>query len=369
MRPVTPRGFRDVLPAEAAERSEVTDELGRVFSSWGYDLVETPVLEDYETLAAGAGALEDTAFRVFDVDGRLLALRPDMTVPIARLVAARTRADARITRLRYRADVFREHESLRGQARQFNQVGVELIGTCGYAADAEVIGVLVEALEAIGLADFRIAIGDVAVLSALVDAAGGDDDWRDAVFAAAHARNLVALDRLGGQPGLAAGVGELLGKLVRTRGDAAAIEAARALLARVGRAEVLDGLASTVALLEGAGLGGRLIVDFGVMRDFGYYTGLVLEAYAPGLGVPLGGGGRYDGLLGKYGVAQPAAGFALGVERLIIALAEQSTPLASPKAPVSVAGDPAAAFAEAKRRRSDGERVAIDHASTAEERA
>jgi ATP phosphoribosyltransferase regulatory subunit len=98
-----------------------------VFAAWGYGLVETPVVEDLSALEAAAGSLEGTAFRLIDLDGRLLALRPDMTVPIARLVASRLSASEGPHRFRYAAEVFREHESLRGQSRQFTQVGVELV--------------------------------------------------------------------------------------------------------------------------------------------------------------------------------------------------------------------------------------------------
>ena len=139
------------MPLEAAEREVLERRLGDVFSAWGYGLVETPVVERLDALEAAAGPLEGTAFRLVDLDGRLLALRPEMTVPIARLVASRMAEQPGPHRLRYAADVFREHESLRGQARQFTQVGVELLGASGPAADAEVVALLVEALAAAGL--------------------------------------------------------------------------------------------------------------------------------------------------------------------------------------------------------------------------
>ncbi len=101
------------------------------------------------------------------------------------------------------------------------------------------------------------------------------------------------------------------------------------------------------------------MIDFGVMRDFDYYTGLVFEAYAPGLGVPLGGGGRYDEALGRLGASRPAAGFAIGLERLMIALAESGAEIEGPAEPARQAGPAAEAFAEAARRRRSGERVAL----------
>lgn len=359
MRPVTPRGFRDVLPREAAERETLAAAAATVFSAWGYDRVETPVVEVYETLEAAAGDLEGTAFRLFDVDGRLLALRPDMTVPIARLVAARMSDQPGAKRFRYAAEVFREHESLRGQARQFAQLGIELVDASGPAADAEVIAVLVEALAACGLSGFTVALGDVAVLSALLEVSGCDECWRDEVFSAVHDSNLVELDRLSRADGVAEEVGSALREVVRTRGRLEAIEACGAVMRRFGREDVLGELAATWELLEAAGVAGSVVVDFSVMRSFDYYTGLVFEAYAPGLGLPLGGGGRYDAVLARYGAPAPAAGFALGLERLTIALSEQGSAPSETAAPLVVGGEPAAAFAEAARRRAVGERVAL----------
>lgn len=369
MRPVTPRGFRDVLPAEAAERESVTAAVSAVFSAWGYERVETPVVEVYDTLRAAAGELEGTAFRLFDVDGRLLALRPDMTVPIARLVASRMAEQPGPHRFRYSAEVFREHESLRGQARQFTQLGIELVGAAGPVADAEAIAVLVEALDACGLADFTVALGDVAVLSAIVGVAGGDEPWSAAVFSAAHERNLVSLDRLSRQDGIAEEAGRALREVVRTRGGAEAVAACRALIAGLGSAEVLDELAETWRLLEAAGVAERVVVDFGVMRGFDYYTGLVFDAYAPGLGLPVAGGGRYDAVLARYGASSPAAGFAIGLERLTIALAEQAGGaglLGGVDAGALVGGDAERAFAEAARLRASGERATLAAGLTGE---
>lgn len=366
MRPVTPRGFRDVLPREAAEREVLRRDVANVFALWGYEPIETPVVEVYDTLAAAAGDLDGTAFRLSDVDGTMLALRPDMTMPVARLVAARMSSDSGVKRFRYAAEVFREHESLRGQARQFTQLGVELVGAGGPAVDAEVVSVLVEALAASGLADFTVAVGDVAVLLALLEAAGGDAAWRSQVLSAAHDRNVVAFDELTRAEDVAAEAGEALRTVIRIRGGAEAIAHCREVVAPFGCGAVLDELAATWGLLECAGVTGHVVVDFGVLRSFDYYTGLVFEAYAPGLGVALGGGGRYDSVLASYGAPSPAAGFALGLERVSIALSEQGVdPSPEPVAAV-VGGEPSAAFAEAARRRAAGERVILAAGETGE---
>lgn len=359
MRPVTPRGFRDCLPREALERERLVRRANDVFDRWGYDPIETPVLEVYETLVTAAGDLEGTAFRLFDSDGRLLALRPDMTMPIARVVSSRLGDEPGARRFRYAGQVFREHESLRGQSRQFTQVGVELVGAGGPYADAEVVSVIVETLSSCGLESFTVAVGDVAVLRAVLGAASAGPDWERSVLAAVHRRDLVSFDRLSREAGVPVVAGEALRSLVRLRGGSEAIGAAANLLESVGVGGVLDDLAATWSVLEASGAADRVRVDFGVMRDFDYYTGIVLEVLAPGIGLPVGGGGRYDDALAAFGTPMPAAGFALGLERLTIALAEQGADFGETPELVLVGGEPLAAFAEAAERRAAGERVSL----------
>jgi ATP phosphoribosyltransferase regulatory subunit len=358
---VTPRGFRDVLFDEAREREVVVGAMTAALAAWGYEPVETPVVEEYGTLQAGTGGeLDRTAFRLFDLDGSLLALRPEMTVPIARVVASRLTDTPGPHRIRYAADVFREYASLRGQARQFTQVGIELVGARGPAADVEVVLLLIAALEAAGLTSFLVGIGTAEVLRALVDRAGGPAGWRDAAIAAAQSRNLVELDRLASRDDLDPALAEALRDVPRTRGGREALERCDALARACGCSEVLADLRETWTTLEALGATDRLQLDFGIMRSFGYYTGMQLEAYAPGLGLPLAGGGRYDGPLAAFGRPAPAAGFALGLERVMIALAEQGrTPRLEPLDALVGGSEPVAVFRAAARLRDAGWRVRV----------
>lgn len=360
MRPVTPRGFRDVLPQEAAEREALTRAMSDVMASWGYGSVETPVVEQYPTLEAGAGgAIAGEVFRLFDADGGLLALRPEMTVPIGRLVATRFAGETGPFRLRYSADVFREQASMRGQSRQFTQVGLEFVGAGGAAADAEVVAVLVESLRATGLASFVVGVGTVAVLRAILGTAAMPAEWSQSVLAAAHDRNLVGIDELASAPGVPEQVTRALREVPRIRGDRGAIARCRVAASGCGADAALDELDEMWALLESAGVADAVSADFGIMRSFDYYTGMVLEVYAPGLGLTLGGGGRYDGLLAEFGAPAQAAGFAVGLERLHIALAEQRVEIAVPALDAVIGGDAADAFAAGARLRAAGWRVRL----------
>lgn len=361
MQPALPRGFRDVLFDEAREREAVVSAVSTLFSAWGYDPVETPLVEEYRTLEAGAGeGLERSAFRLFDLDGSLLALRPEMTVPIARVAASRLAGSPGPHRIRYASEVFREHASLRGQARQFTQVGVELIGSHGAAADAEMVLLLIGAIEAAGLESYLVGIGTAEVLRALFERAGGPAEWREAAIAAAQSRNLVEIDRLAAREDLAPEVARALREVPRTRGGRTALVRCRELAQACGCGGALDTLDETWGILEELGVAERVQLDFGIMRSFSYYTGLQLEAYAPGLGLPLAGGGRYDSVLSVYGNPAPAAGFALGLERVMIALAEQDrSPALEPLDAVIGGARSAEVFRAAASLREAGWRVRI----------
>ena len=368
MIPVTPRGFKDVLPDEARWRESITTNAQRVLSSWGYAPIETPTLEVLEVLEQG-GQLTQTPFRLFDSDGALLVLRPDVTLPIARMVASRLESISDPLRFRYVQPVFREEESLRGQAREFTQIGVESIGLAGAAADAEVILLLVEALKACGLKEFTVAFCTVGVLRDLLDAclrAGGVDEvWRSTVLAACHESNLVAVEQLARDERIDPCYGAALRGLLDVRGGREAIETCKALVEPLDCVDGLDVLAQTYDIIDRLGAADFVTVDFSVMSAFDYYTGLVFEAYAPGLGVPLGSGGRYDRMLEAYGASAPAAGFAFGLERVMHALLEQDVAVdTAGMKPASVEvvideADPFPAFEEAARLREAGNRVVL----------
>jgi ATP phosphoribosyltransferase regulatory subunit len=359
MRPVTPRGYRDVLALEAAERDALVARMSACLDSWGYEYVETPVVENVATLeAATGGPLSSDVFRLFDSDGSLLALRPEMTVPIARLVATRLDGTAGPHRLRYSGRVFRDQPSLQGQPREFMQVGVELVGSNGPASDAEVIGLMADALESAGLREYTVGVGTVAVLRALIEAAEMNADWNSQVYASAHDRNLVAIGELAETPGVPADVSTALKIVPGLRGGREAIEQCREAAGEWAGA-ALDDLAATWDLLAVHGCAERVSIDFGIMRSFDYYTGIVLEAYGSGPGLALGGGGRYDGVLAAFDSPAPAAGFALRVERVHEALAAQDVDIPASAIDVVVGGDAEQAFPAAAGLRQRGLRVRL----------
>jgi ATP phosphoribosyltransferase regulatory subunit len=295
-----------------------------VFESRGYGEVATPAIEYDEVLARGDGRTTDSAYRFFDESGDLLALRSDMTVPIARLVASRFAGAEMPLRLCYLANAYRAVRPQRGQMREFAQAGVELIGAPAPTGTVEVIEVLEATLDAAGLDRAVIGLGDADLFRQLLAELGVEGEARETILSRLATHDLVGLESELSQAGIAAEQVEICVALCQLRGGREVLDRARTLGGRaVERATARIG--ETFDALEERGAAGRVQVDLGLLRDLGYYSGAILEVYDPALGHVLGGGGRYDQLLKRFGVDLPAAGFALYLERVHVAQMEEES--------------------------------------------
>jgi ATP phosphoribosyltransferase regulatory subunit len=292
-----PSGTRDVLPDELRELRVITNAMRDVFDRFGYGEVSTPALEYETVLTRGDSAAADPAYRLFDEHGDVLVLRSDMTIPIARVVATRYAAAEIPLRFSYVASAYRAVRQHRGQAREILQAGIELVGAPGPAGTAEAITVLCAALDAAGLGSYRVGLGDASLFARRLEAESVPAGAHAAILRELGAGDLVGLEReLSG-----VGAPQLL-DVARSRGGVEVVPEGEPLR------EVFELLAPDVAE--------RVIFDLGLVRTLGYYTGPVFEVYDAAFGAPLGGGGRYDELLGRFGRSLPACGWALDVERV-----------------------------------------------------
>ncbi len=317
-----PTGVRDQTADEVAARRRLEARLLEVFARWGYVEVATPTLEYLDTLEHGAGpGIDDRLLKLVDSGGEVLTLRPEMTVPLARLAATRLLpAGQSPLRLAYVAAVFRGQERGSGRLREFTQAGVELIGEAGLEADVEVIVLAGEALVAAGIDRPAISVGHAGflrgILGTLPEPAA--EAARDLLYRKAFTdlEGMIsagpALDALRLLPSLRGPDAlERAGPLATTPESRAALEALRGVLGGV----------------TAHGQPVRVEVNLGLIRDFEYYSGIVFEAHAPRGGMPLLGGGRYDELLARFGHPAPATGFAMGLEeRVLDAVAVQARP-------------------------------------------
>jgi ATP phosphoribosyltransferase regulatory subunit len=317
-----PPGTRDILPDEMKELRRLSLTLIDAFERFGYGEVATPTIEYEEVLARGDERGAPVAYRFFDERGELLAMRSDMTIPIARLVANRYAASEPPFRLCYLARAYRAVRPQRGQMREFTQAGVELVGAPAPGGTAEVVEVLAAALDTAGLRRAVIGLGDADLYRQLLDELGVDGEPRDRLLDCLAMHDHVGLEAEVGRLDLAADQRETLVRLPSLRGGPEVLDEARG-LGGVATERATGRLAETFEELRSRGVADRVSLDLGLLRDLGYYTGAILEVYDPALGHILGGGGRYDELMGRFGRPLPAAGFALYLERLHVAQAEE----------------------------------------------
>ena len=313
-----PYGTKDILPGQMKTRRSVEDAIIRVFDKWGYDEVKTPDFEYVDTFGA-SGTKGD--FRFFDRSNNLLVLRNDMTAPIARLTATRLQGGEKIKRLCYLANLYRYEEIQAGRQCEFEQAGVEMLGASGAAADAEVIVLAAAAMKAAGVERFAISLGHVDFINGLAEEAGFDAAQLRELKACLRRHDAVAMQEL------ADSMENIRPEIKQLFADFLFLQGGPELLERIGQVvkqekclSALDNLRRIYALVEAYGAAEYLSFDLGLYRSLDYYTGMLFEIYLPELGYPVAGGGRYDKMMQSFGMDCPATGFALGVDRILLAL-------------------------------------------------
>lgn len=358
-----PEGVRDLLFADAAAWRDMEAALRRTWAAWGYGEIILPTFEYAHTLATDVGsALDAEMYRFFDRHGRTLALRPDLTIPTARVVGTRLYDQPLPLRIAYAGSVFRYEPPRAGRQHEFTQVGVELIGAGGQAADAEVVALAVAALRAVGLPAFKITLGHVGFFRGLLAALNLPErlaaDVRAAVDRKAEAELAALLAEAANLPPLAR---RAVLDLPQLTGDASVLARAETTCLNTTMMAALAELRGVARLLEGYGVADAVSYDLAEVRDLDYYTGVTFEGFAPGLGFAVISGGRYDDLIGHFGPPLPAVGWALTLDRVLLAAELQGRRTPEPTADVLLAahGCPAC-LAWANEARGRGLRVVLD---------
>ena len=325
-----PAGMRDLLPAETRWRRALRARLLRTFELYGYAPVELPALEYADVLEVGLGSLEAQAvLRFVEPDsGEVVGLRPDITAQVARMAATRL-ADAPVPqRFCYQGSVLRRRYERARRHRQIPQAGIELLGEAGPAGDLEILETATAAVRAAGLTDYVLDLGHASVAGALLDEL--PEVFRDAALEALGRKDSDGVRRAIDGASLPASIREALCALPTLHGgDAVWAEAERVFANTPAEGPAAD-LKAFLAKVVERGFGERITVDLGEVRSLHYYTGIMFQILAEGPGCAVGGGGRYDGLLAKYGADRPAAGFALDLDHLSWALQRQGELVPAP---------------------------------------
>ncbi|MDP2891599.1 MAG: ATP phosphoribosyltransferase regulatory subunit [Bacillota bacterium] len=319
-----PEGVQDYLPQECYNKRQLESVIRNRFFISGYDEVETPNFEYFDVFASGIGSVrQEKMLKFIDSTGRIMVLRPDITMPIARMAAARLKKQKPPYRLFYIGNAYGYEPAHSMQQREFTQAGIELIGVPGPEADAEVIALAIEAVEDAGLKGFQIEIGQVDFFKGLMEECDLPFEKIEELRGHIDHKNCLEVELFLGACGLDGGVREKLMKLPSLYGGAEVLEQALRLSHSKRSEAAVENIRAIYTALCRYGYEKYISIDFSMLQSIDYYSGAIFRGITKDLGYPILTGGRYDGLLGEFGLALPATGFALGIKRVMIALERQ----------------------------------------------
>lgn len=320
----TPVGVNDILPEQCSRKKSIESEIWNVFSSIGYKEIEVPSFEYYDCYVGSEGTFsQESLFKFFDNEGRILALRPDFTTSIARMAATKLSETSVPQRFQYTGNVFRAELCEGSRQREFTQCGIELIDSYSPAADAEVIAAAMEAILAVGIEEFSIEIGQVAFFNGLVEQAGLDEKMTEKLRERIDAKDTFGIQAITDKLDIDEKIKKLMIDLPYMFGNADVIEKAYVEGLNETSGLALDNLKTIYKLLSAYGFEQYISVDLGMLQSIDYYTGTIFKGYTHGIGYPICAGGRYDNLMGKFGAQRGAVGVAIGINRLMSVLKDR----------------------------------------------
>ena len=327
----TPDGVQDILFEECYLKRNLEQKLRTLFKSSGYSELETPTIEFYDVFTSDEGVMpQENMFKFFDQQGRILVLRPDITVPVARITATKCREAAYPLRFSYIGNVFRYNDFGGGKQNEFTQAGIEVLGVNTPESDAEVISVAINALKASGLESFQVDIGQVEFFNGLMEETGLSDENISQVCKLIDRKDYVGLEEFLNRCDIKEDLKKLIFELPGFFGSADVIERVESLKLNERSREALENIRQVLSILEDYGLMQYISVDLGMLRGLDYDTGIIFRGFTYGVGFPILTGGRYDRLVGEFGKDCPATGFSLGINMIMMALQRQKTPLDKP---------------------------------------
>lgn len=366
---ITPEGTRDLLFDECIARRSAEDKIHSIFKSRGYSELITPSIEFYDVFSHSSGHFpQERLFKLTDLKGRLLVLRPDNTVPIARIVATRLKDAMLPMRLYYNQCVFTMEPSFKGRSAQTVQTGIELIGSSSKMADLEVISTAIEVLSECSDGDFSLEIGDIRFFRELVNRLDASDEQKETIRSLIEAKNYPALndtlDSIGKNE-----ITHALKRLPRLFGGEEVFEKASKLFSDENIHPVLEELKDLYGKISSIIGSGRLTADLGMVNRTDYYTGVIIKGYIEGCGEEVLSGGRYDRLIADFGSDVPATGFAVNVDAVTQAELKRAAIRIKPSDVVVFAykGHEMEALTKADILRKKGQKVELSLFDTLEE--
>ncbi|WP_028505595.1 ATP phosphoribosyltransferase regulatory subunit [Ruminococcus sp. FC2018] len=312
---ITPEGTRDLLFDECIARREAEQKLNILFTRTGYSEVVTPGIEFYDLFTSSTRHFsQENMYKLVDSKGRIIVMRPDSTIPIARLAASRLKDTDFPLRLFYNQSVYENNALLKGRSDEVVQAGIELLGGENKKrADYEALSIAVEALSGFDSDNFRLEIGHIGYFKTLMDKLDVDSDVKEDIRTLISTKNYPVLNDLLDAIGDTKVV-KALKQLPRLFGGVDVLDKAAALYTDDKISEILDNLREVFNRLSSLGYEGKISLDLGIVSHIDYYTGIVFRGYLSTIGEAVLKGGRYDNLVGEFGRECNAVGFGVNVD-------------------------------------------------------
>lgn len=320
----TPEGVRDIYSEECARKLALQERILKVFHLYGYESIETPTFEFFDIFNKERGSvISREMYKFFDRDNNTLVLRPDMTPSIARCVAKYYMDEDGPLRLCYLGPTFINNTSYQGRLHETTQTGAELIGDDSSDADAEMIAMVIDALKAAGLQEFQVELGQVEFYRGLVEESGMSEETQEQLRELIENKNYFGVEELVTEQTMDPQLKRVFLKLPELFGDIAQIRLAKSMTSNPRALKAIERLERVQEILDSYGLGDYVSYDLGMLSKYSYYTGIIFKAYTYGTGDHIVTGGRYDKLLVQFGKDTAAVGFAIVIDRLMMALSRQ----------------------------------------------
>ncbi len=327
----TPEGVRDILFDECYVKRNMENRLRNVLRARGFLEIETPTLEFYDVFSPDTGLVsQEDMFKFFDQQGRILVLRPDATIPVARVAATKYTEFGQPLRFSYISNTFRYNELGGGKQKEFTVAGAEIIGSSNPEADAEVLAAAVNSLKKLGVEDFQIDMGQVEFFKGLVQETGLTELDAEQLRVLIDRKDSIGLKELAATYGIEGSLRKLLLGLPRCFGSLEVIDSAGDMTSNTRSLEALENLKEVYSILKDYGLEKYISIDLAMVRNLNFYTGIIFKGYTYDVGFPVLRGGRYDNLVSKFGSDMPATGFSMGLNMVLMAMERQSIATENP---------------------------------------
>lgn len=320
-----PEGTIDLLEIECKVIEKLKIDINKIFHSFGYFEVITPTLEFYDTFNRyEKGIRQEEMYKFFDNNGRILSLRADGTIPIARLVSTKLRNSKLPLRIRYSSKVFRLNQTLMGKKNEFLDCGIEFIGGNTFEADIEVLLMAIKALKKSKIKDFKIELGHIGIFNNLWDSLNIDEYYREKLGYFIEHKKLVELHELLNKMNISKEDKKIFKGLPWLFGGKEVLDKAKTI---VKNKDVLKSIGYLDKIYEGLkflGYEDYLIFDLGTIPKIDYYSGIIFKGYIKGSGSYVLHGGRYDDLIKEYGRDVKANGFSININELVSAIDKEN---------------------------------------------